>query len=447
MEKQVYIIDDDQAIRRSLGSLLEDQEYLVTTFPDTRPFQQGVNSEITAVLLLDIALPGEDGLSFLKRLRDLYPMIETIMITGEATIDRAVAATKLGAYDFLEKPIQPPRLLLTLENLFESLTLRAQLAEARAGEDSSHAIIGESDVVRNLRRVISQVATTNSTVLVIGENGTGKELVAYQLWAQSSRSDKPYIRVNCAALPRDLAESELFGFRKGAFTGADRNRDGKFKAADKGTILLDEIGDLSPEVQAKLLRILESGEIEPLGADNAETVDVRVIAATNRDLEKEVAEGRFRNDLFYRLNVVPIEVPPLRERRDDIPLLVEHFRQVLAQNTGLGGKEFTADAVGVLAGLEYRGNVRELKNLLERIFIMNRGRVINSDDIVKMPGEREQIANDSTRNKLTQAVNNFERSFLTTELTRHNDNISSLAKSLEMDRGNLSKKLKGYGLV
>jgi len=192
---------------------------------------------------------------------------------------------------------------------------------------------------------------------------------------------------------------------------------------------------------------LESGEIEPLGADNAETVDVRVIAATNRDLEKEVAEGRFRNDLFYRLNVVPIEVPPLRERRDDIPLLVEHFRQLLAQNTGLGGKEFTADAVGVLAGLEYRGNVRELKNLLERIFIMNRGRVINSDDIVKMPGEREQIANDSTRNKLTQAVNNFERSFLTTELTRHNDNISSLAKSLEMDRGNLSKKLKGYGLV
>jgi two-component system, NtrC family, nitrogen regulation response regulator NtrX len=447
MKNRIFIVDDETSVCRSLSSLLGDEGYQVKSFGTIGGFRQAVATNTVAVLMLDIALPDEDGLSALPKIRVEFPEIEVVMITGEATIQRAVLATKSGAYDFLEKPIDPARLLLTLRNLFATIGLKRTVAVER--EDDRHQIIGESRVIRDMIAKLITVAPTDSTVLITGENGTGKELVAQQIWFHSHRKQQPLIKLNCAALPHELAESELFGFRKGAFTGADRNRDGKFKAADGGTIFLDEIGDLSPAIQAKLLRVIENGEIEPLGSDTSETVDVRVITATNRDLKQLVEDGKFRADLFYRLNIVPIEVPSLRERREDIPLLLEHFLKRLAHSTGLGIKGLAADAVGYLSGLEWRGNIRELRNVVERCYIMSRSIEIDLDEVQRLCGAVQAAsANDvSATNKLMAAVENFERSFLKAELEKYGGNISELARSLGIDRGNLSKKLKSYDLV
>jgi DNA-binding NtrC family response regulator len=449
MRERVFIVDDDPAIRRSLTSLFVGEGYQTEAFADVAGLTAEIAPDSRAVLLLDIAIPGEDGMSFLERCRRDYPHLGVIMITGEGTIDRAVAATKLGAHDFLEKPLDPNRLLLSVKNLSERMILSQQLLDSREQQSSRYRLIGDSAAMRDLRTMITQVAVAESTVLIYGENGTGKELVAYQVFTNSKRTDKPYVKVNCAALPTELAEAELFGFRKGAFTGADRNRDGKFKAANGGTIFLDEIGDLSQSIQAKLLRILESGEIEPLGSDSAEKLDVRVLTATNRDLQQLKSDGRFREDLFYRLNVLPITVPPLRDRREDIPPLISHFAQRLSADTGLGTKRFSADAVGYLSGLDYPGNVRELRNIVERCFILTRGDEVSLDDVKTcIGGEYEVPVGEagSDRNALTQALRNFEKSFLAGELERHQGNISELARHLGIDRGNLSRKLKGYGL-
>ena len=447
MKNRIFIVDDDVSVCRSLVSLLGDEGYQVKSFGTVSGFRQAVATNTVAVLMLDIALPDEDGLSALPKIRVEFPEIEVVMITGEATIQRAVLATKSGAYDFLEKPIDPARLLLTLRNLFTTIGLKRAVAVER--EDERYQIVGESQLLRDMITRLITVATTDSTVLISGENGTGKELVAQQIWLHSNRKQHPLIKLNCAALPHELAESELFGFRKGAFTGADRNRDGKFKAADGGTIFLDEIGDLSPAIQAKLLRVIENGEIEPLGSDTSETVDVRVITATNRDLKQLVADGKFRADLFYRLNIVPIEVPALRERREDIPLLLAHFLKRLSHTTGLGVKDLTADAVGYLSGLEWRGNIRELRNVVERCYIMSRSTEIDLEEVQRLCGvvQADATGDVETTNKLMAAVGNFERSFLKAELEKHGGNISELARSLGIDRGNLSKKLKSYDLV
>jgi two-component system nitrogen regulation response regulator NtrX len=447
MKNRIFIVDDDPSVCRSLASLLGDEGYQVKSFGTLSGFRQAVAANTVAVLMLDIALPDEDGLSALPRIRAEFPEIEVVMITGEATIQRAVLATKSGAYDFLEKPIDPARLLLTLRNLFATIGLKRTVAVER--EDERYQIIGESRLMRDMMARLITVATTDSTVLITGENGTGKELVAQQTWLHSNRKQQPLIKLNCAALPHELAESELFGFRKGAFTGADRNRDGKFKAADGGTIFLDEIGDLSPAIQAKLLRVIENGEIEPLGSDASETVDVRVITATNRDLKQLVADGKFRADLFYRINIVPIEVPALRERREDIPLLIQHFLERLSRTTGLAVKSFSADAVGYMSGLEWRGNIRELRNVIERCYIMSRSTEIDLEEVQRLCGtvQADLKGDVDATNKLTAAVENFERSFLKAELEKHGGNISELARSLGIDRGNLSKKLKSYDLV
>lgn len=447
MKTRIYVVDDDASIRRSLESLLGSEGYQVKSFGSVAAFRQAVATNSAAVLFLDIAMPDEDGLTALPKIRTEFPQLEVIMITGEATIQRAVTAAKSGAYDFLEKPVDPARLLLTLRNLVDAITLRRQIAEDRG--DDRYQIVGESQLIREMISRLMMVAPTDSTVLITGENGTGKELVAQQVWLNSNRRGQPLVKLNCAALPHELAESELFGYRKGAFTGADRNRDGKFKAADGGTIFLDEIGDLSPAIQAKLLRVLESGEIEPLGADVSETVDVRLITATNRELKKLVAEGRFRDDLYYRLNIVPIEVPPLRERREDIPLLIRHFLTRLAATTGLGNKEIEAEALGYLSGLEWRGNIRELRNVIERCYIMSRSKSIDLAEVQKLCGLRptEPVAEVEAANRLTAAVDSFERSFLKAELEKCGGNISELARILEIDRGNLSRKLKAHGIV
>jgi two-component system, NtrC family, nitrogen regulation response regulator NtrX len=447
MKNRIFIVDDDVSVCRSLVSLLGGEGYQVKTFGTVSGFRQTVATNTVAVLMLDIALPDEDGLSALPKIRSEFPEIEVVMITGEATIQRAVLATKSGAYDFLEKPIDPARLLLTLRNLFAAIGLKRAVAVDR--EDDRYQIVGESRLLREMIARLVTVASTDSTVLITGENGTGKELVAQQIWLHSNRKQQPLIKLNCAALPHELAESELFGFRKGAFTGADRNRDGKFKAADGGTIFLDEIGDLSPAIQAKLLRVIENGEIEPLGSDTSETVDVRVITATNRDLEQLVANGKFRADLFYRLNIVPIQVPALRERREDIPLLLDHFLGRLSRTTGLGIKSLAADAIGYLSGLEWRGNIRELRNVVERCYIMSRSTEIDLEDVRRLCGvvQPDTTGDVEASNKLMVAVENFERSFLKAELEKHDGNISELARSLGIDRGNLSKKLKSYDLV
>ena len=449
MAANIYIIDDDAAVRSSLANLLGGEGYRVQAFADVGRFSEQVAPETRAILLLDIAIPGEDGLTFLERCRASYPQLGVIMITGEATIERAVTATRMGAHDFLEKPLDAARLLLSVKNLAEHLALSQQATLSREAESNRYQLIGESTSMVELQETISRIASTESTVLISGENGTGKELVAYQLFAQSRRAQQPFVKVNCAALPTDLAEAELFGYRKGAFTGAAGHREGRFKAADGGTILLDEVGDLSPAIQAKLLRILETGENEPLGSDIPEQVDVRLLAATNRDLPEQVSTGQFREDLYYRLNVVPLLVPPLRERRDDIPRLVEHFCARLTAETGLGLKKFDAEAIGYLVGLEYRGNVRELRNIVERCYIMTRGETISATELRAQLGEQsaDGPVEERGKNALTQAVRNFESSFLAGELKRHNGNIAELARSLGLDRGNLSRKLKGYGIV
>jgi two-component system, NtrC family, nitrogen regulation response regulator NtrX len=445
MKNRVFIVDDDVSVSRSIVSLLNDEGYQARPFGTVSAFRQAVAANTTAVLLLDIALPEEDGLTALPRIKAEFPEIEVVMITGEATIQRAVMAAKSGAYDFLEKPIDPARLLLTLRNVFSAIKLRSDLA-AEQGDDRFR-IIGESGPIRDMTAKLLSVAGTDSTVLITGENGTGKELVAQQIWKHSNRRNQPLVKLNCAALPHELAESELFGYRRGAFTGAERNREGKFKAADGGTIFLDEIADLSPAIQAKLLRILENGEIEPLGSDTSESVDVRVITATNRNLEQAVAEGKFRMDLFYRLAIVPIQVPPLRDRREDIPLLIQHFLEKLARTTGLGVKAFSAEAIGYLSGLEWRGNIRELRNVVERCYIMSRSAAVDLDDVMRLTGSTAALDGSDAANKLTAAVSSFERSFLRSELEKHGGSIADLARSLGIDRGNLSKKLKSYDLV
>jgi two-component system nitrogen regulation response regulator NtrX len=450
MSDNVFIVDDDAAIRKSLTTLLTGEGYKAHAYPDVRGFTNATDGESSGVLLLDIAMPGEDGLVFLRRCRQDYPFLGVIMITGEATIDRAVAATKLGAYDFLEKPLNPPRLLLSIKNLIDHLLLTRKVAEKEQSEQYRYRLIGDSPAMQNLRATIERVAAADSTVLITGENGTGKELVAWNIWSQSRRKEGAYIKVNCAAIPSDLSEAELFGYRRGAFTGADRNRDGKFKAADGGTIFLDEIGDLSGAVQAKLLRILETGELEPLGSDSSEHVDVRLLAATNRELRSLVSEGKFREDLYYRLNVVPIEIPALRERREDIATLVEHFADNLAGSTGLGRKTLSAEAIGYLSGLEFRGNIRELRNIVERCYIMSRAKRIDLDELQTYLGGDYELSGadtDSSRNSLTSALRNFEKSFLAGELSKAGGNISEMARALGIDRGNLSRKLKSYGLV
>lgn len=450
MTKRVYIVDDDAAIRKSLLDLLRGEGYQPKAYPDIRGLTRDVDVQSAGILLLDIAMPGEDGLTFLRRCPREYPGIGVIMITGEASIERAVAATKLGAFDFLEKPLSPPKLLLSLRNLAQQMSLNARIKERDSADADRYRLIGSSRIMQELYEKLALIATAESTVLITGENGTGKELVAYHLWAGSRRRDLPYIKVNCAAIPADLAEAELFGHRRGAFTGADRDRKGKFKAADGGTLFLDEIGDLSASIQAKLLRIIETGECEVLGSDSPEQVDVRLIVATNRDLKQRVESRAFREDLYYRLNVVPLEVPPLRERREDIGELVAHFAAKLAESSGLGAKTFTPAAIGFLSGLEYRGNVRELRNIVERCYIMSRSEIVDLDEMELLLG-REYITTESEadegRNRLTVAIRNFEKSFLAAELARANGNISELARALEIDRGNLSRKLKSYGIV
>jgi two-component system, NtrC family, nitrogen regulation response regulator NtrX len=451
----VLLVDDDPGVRKALRSALADEGYRVDEIEDGVELLPRVDAAAPDLVLLDILMPGMDGITALKGLRDRYPDLPVVMMSGIASIERAVQATKLGAADFLEKPLSPERLLVTVERALafrdlgrENAALQAQCGEL-AGE---FQMVGDSQATAVVREAIRRVAPTHAKVLILGENGTGKELVARAIHAASPRARGPFIKVNCAAIPRDLVESELFGHERGAFTGATATRKGKFELADRGTLFLDEVGDMSLDAQAKLLRALETGEAERVGGGRPIRFDVRVIAATNKDLRAEIAAGRFREDLYYRLAVVPIEVPPLRERTEDIPLLAEHFLARACADNRRPRLRMQPAAASRLAAYDWPGNIRELRNLMERIAIMTDADELTESVLAsyleEMPASGEASDGDGDGGSSLRArLAGSEREVLVEELKRSGWNVSAAAKSLGIDRASLHRKMKRHGIA
>jgi two-component system nitrogen regulation response regulator NtrX len=400
---------------------------------------------------MDVKMAGIDGLEALKRLRASDPNAVVVMISGHGTIQTAVEATQLGAYDFLEKPLDTDRILVTLRNALEHLSLSEENTRLKQTIESRYEIVGRSYAIKALLDKIEKVAPAPARVLITGENGTGKELVARATHRLSPRVEGPFVEVNCAAIPSELIESELFGHMKGSFTGAIQDRAGKFELANRGTLFLDEVGDMSLAAQAKVLRVLEDGVVTRIGGSKPVSVDVRVIAATNKDLEHEIAEGRFREDLYYRLNVVPVSVPPLRDRREDIPQLVAHFADRLTRAEGVPPRGIGDDAVQRLTEYDWPGNVRELRNTVERLFILASGPRISAADVERLVGKRaaEQTSLGSLVECRTfeEFKDAAERAFLLAKLREANWNVSETARLLDMPRSNLYKKIERYGLA
>jgi two-component system nitrogen regulation response regulator NtrX len=439
----ILIIDDDPDILKSFRDLLEDEGYRTVTAETGEDGLARVSQGAISLALLDIRLPGKDGMEVLPLIREASPDTGVIMISAEGTIGRAVSAIQQGALDFLEKPVQPERLLVCVRNALEIETLRTENVRLARQIKKRYTMVGESDSMKSLRREIAKAAPSKGRVIIFGENGCGKELVAAAVHALSPRKDKPFVKVNCAALPKDLIESELFGHEKGAFTGALSRKEGKFELADGGSILLDEIGDMSLDTQAKLLRVLEENEFERLGAKTSIKVDVRVISSTNKDLTAEIKKGNFRDDLYFRISVIPIHVPALRERKEDIPLLVQHFMALFCEENNKAPREFSDGAVKVLMAYDWPGNVRELKNLVERVVIMTDEEAIRETHIRPVLGETRVEAGDKP---LVELVEDFERSLILSELKRTGWNVSKAASRLGIDRANLHRKMRRYAI-
>ena len=409
-----------------------------------------IKETIPDIVLLDIWMPDIDGLETLEKIRELHPGLQVIMISGHGTIETAVRATKLGAYDFIEKPLSLEKVLLSINNALKYNRLEAELDLFRERDRQRYQITGHSQAITELREQIKIVAPTNAWVLIAGENGTGKELVAHTIHRLSKRKDKPLIEVNCAAIPEDLIESELFGHEKGAFTGATTMKKGKFDQANDGTLFLDEIGDMSLKAQSKVLRILQEQRFERVGGNRTIRVDVRVIAATNKNLEEEIEKGTFRDDLYFRLNVIPIRVPPLRERVDDILELANEFLDEFSLDSKKERKFLTPEALDLLMNYSWPGNVRELKNLTERMAIMYPDKVIDGEDIPPpfntSRSEDSRLESFLSSDTLKEARETFERSFIASKLREFEGNISKTAEAIGMERSNLHKKIKAYGL-
>lgn len=449
--RRILVVDDEPGIRQALGQLLEYEGFEVRTASGGLEGIGEYEKFRPQLVFLDVKMAGLDGLEVLRRIRQVDGNALVVMISGHATIQTAVEATQLGAYDILEKPLDTDRVLVLLRNAFEQRSLTEENERLRQTIESRYEIVGRTYVIRALLDRIEKVANTPARVLITGENGTGKELVARAIHRGSARAKKPFVEVNCAAIPSELIESELFGHMKGSFTGAISDRAGKFEQADHGTLFLDEIGDMSLAAQAKVLRVLQDGVVTRIGGIKPIQVDVRVLAATNKDLEEEIAAGRFREDLFYRLNVVPITVPPLRERREDIEQLVIHFLQQLAARDGLPARSITNDALSRLSELEWPGNVRELRNTIERLVILATGSLINASDIERLVGRRPvepaglgNLVDCRTFEEFKQAA---ERTFLLAKLRAFDWNVSETARALDMPRSNLYKKIERYGLT
>ncbi len=441
----VLVVDDESAIRDSLRMILEYEGYRVEEAAGGPQALARMADRLPDAVLLDVKMPEMDGIEVLRAMRERGYDMPVLVVSGHADVGTAVEATRLGAYDFFEKPLQRERVLVSLRNAVESSRLRA---ENRSLGLEPETLIGAAPAMRRLRETIEKAAPTHATVLVTGESGTGKELVARAIHLASSRRDRPLVQVNCAAIPEELIESELFGHEKGSFTGAVRKQMGKFLAADGGTIFLDEIGDMSARTQAKVLRVLQNGEVEPVGAERTVQVDVRVVAATNRSLEDEIAAGRFREDLYYRLNVIPIRTPALRERLEDLPLLVDYFVRRYAEANNCRPKELTADAMAHLRALPWKGNVRELKNLIERLLILSPGEAVTREDVIGAAGgARPELSSGVLAVRTLREFRDVsERLFLVHKLEENNWNVTQTAQAIDTPRSNLYKKLEQYDI-
>ena len=451
MSHRVLIVDDEAGIRQALKQVLEYEDLevrvaasggeAITVYTEFRP----------RLVFLDVKMAGLDGLETLSRLRDLDPSAQIVMISGHGTIATAVEATQRGAFDFLEKPLDTDRLLLTVRNALAHAELVGENARLREVAESRYQMVGSSPALQAVRELIAKVGPTAARVLITGENGTGKELVARGLHEASPRRDRAFVEVNCAAIPSELIESELFGHMKGSFTGAFADRAGKFEQADGGTLFLDEVGDMSLSAQAKLLRVLQEGVVTRIGGSKSIHVDVRVLSATNKDLEGEIAEGRFREDLLYRLNVVPIEVPALRDRLEDVPALVAHFAVALSASAGVPGKKFAEDAVSRLQARSWPGNVRELRNAVERALILAPGKVVTGADVDRLlpgaDGGAAPLPTAGGAHTFETFKQEAEKNFLIQQLREHDWNVSETARALKMPRSNLYKKIERYGLT
>jgi two-component system nitrogen regulation response regulator NtrX len=446
---RVLVIDDEESIRKSLKMILEYEGY---AFLEAADGEDGLSlieeSAAIDVVLLDIMMPGRSGLDILKDIKARPASPEVIMISGQGTIANAVEATKLGAFEFLEKPLHRDRVLLSLRNALQQKTLARENLDLRRKADKRYELIGSHPLMKKLWKEIQAAAPTNATILIHGESGTGKELIARAIHGRSLRSKEPFVQVNCAAIPEELIESELFGHEKGAFTGATERKTGKFEQADGGTIFLDEIGDMSLRTQSKVLRVLEEGEVQKVGSSRIAKVDVRVIAATNKDLKKEIERGGFRDDLYFRLAVVPLESPPLRDKREDIPLLVEYFSRLFAEENNFRAKSFSPEAMEAMVKAPWKGNIRELRNVIERLLIMVDKDVIGRADLPEsLRGGRAPAMPEPDRIRtLKDFRDQAEKDFILAKLEANGWNISLTARDIDTPRSNLYKKLEQYGI-
>ena len=451
MNPSILIVDDEPGVRSALTGVLRDEGYAVESVSTGEMCLDRVTRAPFDLIVLDVWLPGMDGLATLARLRERQVDSQVVLISGHGNIESAVRAIKMGAFDFVEKPLSLEKTILVVRNALRQRRLEAENRALRARVDRTQTMVGESPVMRQLREQVAMAAPTNGRVLIYGENGTGKELVARTIHALSRRRHAAFVEVNCAAIPEELIESELFGHVRGAFTGAVADRRGKFEAADGGTIFLDEIGDMSMKTQAKVLRVLQEQTMEPVGGTNRIKVDARVLAATNKDLQAEIRAARFREDLYFRLNVIPIFVPPLRDRPEDIPLLADHFMAELAREYGRRIKTFEPSAIAAIQRHPWPGNVRELRNVVERLMIMVPGDSISAGDLgfpdhdaLEQP---EAGSVSAERLTLHEARDRFERDLILKTLAEQQGNMSRTAEVLGVERSNLYRKMRAFGIA
>ncbi len=446
--KTILVVDDERSVRDSLQMILTYAKYTVELAESGAEALVVLDSHQVDMVLLDIKMSGMDGIEVLESMKQRNADLPVVMISGHGTIETAVEATKRGAFDFLPKPLDRDKLLVTVRNALEHHKLATGYKQMKEAVEGKERMLGESQKIKEILELIRRIGPTDSRILVTGENGAGKELVAKAIHRASKRSDKSFIEVNCAAIPTELIESELFGHERGAFTGATSQRIGKFQQADGGTIFLDEVGDMSPATQAKVLRVLEEGKIERVGGNKTVPVDVRVIAATNKNLPDEISRGAFREDLYHRLNVIPIHVSPLRERRDDIPILATHFADEICARNGMARKQLTPALLQQLKMMEWSGNVRELRNVVERLVIMSPGTRIDLQELQALTtikkGEFEDILNTSTT--FQEFKDRAEASYIRHQLELHNWHITKTAEALDIQRSHLYNKIKKYGL-
>ena len=448
--KSILIVDDEISIRQSLEGILEDEGFETLFAATGEECLTLLQSEDPDLVLLDIWMPGIDGLETLKKIKETQPQKLVVMMSGHGSIETAVKATRLGAFDFIEKPLSLEKVLLSIQNALKIGQLVAENKALKEKIGYDYQMIGNSPAIDQLKQQIQMAAPSSGWVLINGENGTGKELVARAIHQQSTRSKRPFVEINCAAIPEELIESELFGHEKGAFTGATSARRGKFDQANGGTLFLDEIGDMSLKTQAKILRILQEHKFDRVGGNRTIEVDVRVIAATNKNLQHEIKSGTFREDLFFRLNVLPFQVPPLRQRKDDIPLLCKHFLDHFCSKESREIKSISAAALKLLIDYNWPGNVRELKNLTERLVIMTPGKIINPSDLPhginsnNLNMDTQDLVTENLPNSYREAKEIFEKQFLLEKLQKNDWNVSKTAEEIGLERSNLHRKIKGY---